>query len=54
MVPEKQELKPGDLISGRIRRISAGDAEIANDIIVVDYYMEYKVDKLFGFWEQEI
>lgn len=54
MVPKRQELKPGDLISGRIRRISAGDAEIANDIIVVDYYMGYKVDKLFGFWKQEI
>ena len=54
MVPERQVLMPGDLISGRIRRISAGDAEITNDIIVVDYYMEYKVDKLFGFWEQEI
>lgn len=37
----------GDHFGGRIRRLNATDPDVSNEIVVVDFYMSYTVDKVF-------
>lgn len=37
----------GDYFAGRIRRVASGGTEVAGEIILLDFYMTYAVDKIF-------
>ena len=41
------DLAPGDHFGGRIRRIAAAATQVSNEIILLDFYMTYNVNKIY-------
>ena len=41
------DIASGDLLFGRVRRIASGGTEVSNEIIVLDHWLDFKVDKVF-------
>ena len=41
------DLAPGDHFGGRIRRIAAAAPQVSNEIILLDFYMTYNVNKIY-------
>lgn len=46
------EIVAGELLGARLRRITASAPEVANEIIVLDWVVEYRRDKLGAPWEE--
>lgn len=40
-------VSPGDILAGRVRRIASGGVEVSNEIIVLDHWINFTVDKIF-------
>ena len=41
------DLAAGDHFGGRIRRITAAAPQVSNEIILLDFYMTYNVNKIY-------
>lgn len=47
----ENEIQPGSLLAGRLRRIAASENEIPNEVLIRHYVVvEQTVDKFFGLW----
>jgi hypothetical protein len=46
-------ISAGEMLQGRLRRISASSNEVSNEIIVWDWASMWKVGKLYGAWSVE-
>ena len=44
------EIAAGEILGGRLRRVSVTGTEVDNEIIVLDNVVEYQIDKLYGTW----
>ena len=42
------EITSLNIINGRLRRIAAAEPQITGEVIILDWYMVYNVDKMFG------
>lgn len=40
------EIKNGEVLTARLRRVAASTAEIAGEVIIIDWYVEYRRNKL--------
>jgi len=40
------EIKYGEVITARLRRIAASELEITGEVVIIDWYMHYRRDKL--------
>jgi hypothetical protein len=48
LIPSRSNLIFGDSFNGRIRRIAASSLEVNNEIIVLDWITEWKINKIYG------
>jgi len=44
------EILARNILAGRLRRIASGGTEVDNEIMVLDWVIEYYIDKLYGTW----
>jgi len=44
------EIVAGNILGGRLRRVAVTGTEVTNEIIVLDWVIEYQIDKLYGTW----
>jgi len=42
------EIQPGEILFGRLRRIAASSSEVTNEIIVLNWCMKYQVNKVYA------
>jgi hypothetical protein len=42
------DMAPKGVLAGRVRRVASGGVEVSNEIYVVDHWLTFTVDKVFG------
>lgn len=46
-----ENIKPGDLAAGRLRRIASSGTEVTNEIGVMYFMLEFKTNKIYSNWK---
>ena len=44
------EIAVGEILGGRLRRVAATGTEVTAEIMVLDWVIEYQIDKFYGTW----
>lgn len=44
------ELAGGSILGARLRRVDATNPDVDNEIVVVDWKIKYRINKLYGIW----